>query len=123
MLHAILADTVLITHLAFILWVALGGIAVIWRPWLALVHLPAVFWGAYVELSGRICPLTPLEQQLRQAAGQQGYSGGFIDHYLIAVIYPTGLTRTHQIAIGAAVVGCNVALYVWVLYQRRRRAR
>ena len=120
MLYAALADAVLILHLAFILLVACGGVLVLFRPWFALVHLPAVCWGAYVSLAGQICPLTPIEQQWRIAAGQQGYDGGFIDHYLMAVIYPAGLTREVQIAIGIAVIGCNIVLYGLAAARRRR---
>lgn len=122
MFYTLAADAVLFGHLLFIVWVALGAAAVWWRPWLALLHLPAIAWGVYVELSGRLCPLTPIEQQLRHAAGEQGYSGGFIDHYLVAMIYPDGLTRSAQIAIGLAVIALNIVTYAALLYRSRRRA-
>ncbi|GAB3685000.1 DUF2784 domain-containing protein [Salinisphaera aquimarina] len=127
MLYALIADAVLTAHLLFILLVGLGGVLAFFWPRLVFVHIPAVCWGAYVSLSGRICPLTPLEQQLRVAAGQQGYADGFIDHYLVALIYPAGLTRSIQIAIGVAVIGVNVVLYGLLLYRwvctRRREDR
>lgn len=123
MFYALLADAVLIGHFLFIVWVACGAVAVNWRPGLVFAHLPAIGWGVYVELSGRLCPLTPLEQQLRRAAGEQGYAGGFIDHYLVALIYPDGLTRSAQIAIGMAVLGFNIAAYAALLYRRRRKDR
>lgn len=119
MIYALAADAVLALHLAFIVWVAVGGAAALWRPWLAWLHLPAAAWGVFVSLSGRLCPLTPLEQWLRVAAGEQGYAGGFIDHYLIALVYPSGLTRDMQIGIGLFVVSLNVGLYGWLLYRRR----
>ena len=121
MVHALAADAVLVVHLGFILWVALGAAAVAWRVWIAALHLPALCWGVYVSLAGRICPLTPLEQQLRRAAGEQGYSGSFIDHYLVPLIYPEALTRSGQVALGVAVIGFNLAIYAIVLYRRRRR--
>ena len=123
MFYALLADGVLIGHFLFIVWVALGALAVNWRPALVFAHLPAIGWGVYVELSGRLCPLTPLEQQLRRAAGEQGYAGGFIDHYLVALIYPDGLTRSAQIAIGLGVLGLNIVAYTALLYRRRRKDR
>lgn len=120
MWYALAADAVLVAHLAFIVLVACGGLlAAVW-PRLVFVHVPTVCWAAYVSFSGRLCPLTPLEQALRRAAGEAGYSGGFIDHYLMALIYPAGLTRSAQILIGATVVGVNVALYAWLGYRARR---
>ena len=92
----VLADAVLVIHGLFIAWAALGAIAVWRRPRLAALHLPALAWAVWIETSGRICPLTPLENSLRRAAGQAGYSGGFIDHYLGGIIYPAGLTRQAQ---------------------------
>ena len=119
MIHALAADAVLALHMAFIVWVAAGALAVLWQPWLAMAYLPAAGWAVFISLTGRICPLTPIEQQLRIAAGEQGYAGGFIDHYLIAVIYPSGLTREMQIGIGVAVLVFNAALYGWLIYRHR----
>lgn len=115
------ADAVLVLHLAFIAFAALGGLLVVRWPRAAWLHLPAVAWGVWIELSHGICPLTPLENALRRAAGQAGYPGGFIDHYLAALIYPAGLTPRHQLAIAAVLVAVNIVLYGWAL--RRHRAK
>jgi hypothetical protein len=122
MLYRLLADAVLIVHLAFVLWVALGAFAV-WRwPWSATLHIPAVAWGAYIELAGALCPLTHLEVDLRQRGGQAGYSGGFIDHYITGCLYPEGLTRTQQIVLGIVVFAVNALVY-WRLVRRLRHAK
>lgn len=114
------ADVVVALHFAFVAFVALGGLFV-WRwPRVAWVHLPAVAWGAYVEFSGSICPLTPLENRLRAAGGLATYEGGFIDRYIMPILYPVGLTRDTQLWLGVALVGINVAAYVFAW---RRRAR
>ena len=119
MLDALLADGVLLLHALFIAWVVLGGLAVLRWPWLAWLHLPAVGWGVWIEWSGGICPLTPLEQRLRVTGGEAGYSGGFIEHYLTAAIYPEGLTRETQFVMGAVVLAVNVAIYAVVIARRR----
>ena len=116
MLERILADFLVILHLTFICFVILGGVLVIRWKWVSFLHIPTVVWGALIEFQGWICPLTPLEQNLRHLAGQSGYTGGFIEHYLIPLIYPSGLTRTLQIAIGTFVIFINLAIYGWVLY-------
>lgn len=116
------ADAVLAAHLAFVLFVVCGGLLVLRKPRLAWLHLPAVAWGAFVELSGAICPLTPLEVALRQGAGEAGYGGDFVEHYLVALIYPLGLTRELQMAIGAAVLLINLLVYS-VLWRRRSDRR
>jgi hypothetical protein len=116
------ADLVLVVHLAFVLFVVLGGLLVMWRRWLATLHLPAVLWGASLEFFGWICPLTPLEQELRRAAGQAGYSGGFIEHYILPVLYPPGLTPQVQSLLGALVLGINGLIYA-LLIMRWRRTR
>ena len=122
MFHRLAADAVLLLHLGFILFVLLGGVlAVRWRRE-PLLHLPAVAWGVYIELSGGLCPLTPLENRLRIAAGDAGYAGGFIEHYLLALIYPAGLTQDVQYVLAAIVVGVNALAYGWV-WRRRRRPR
>ena len=109
--HALLADAVLTLHGLFILFVIAGGVLV-WRwPRLAWLHLPAVAWGAWIAWTGGYCPLTPLENDLRLAAGQAGYGGGFIEHYLLGTIYPEGLTRGAQIAAGTFVAVLNLAVY------------
>jgi hypothetical protein len=118
MLYRLAADAVLAAHLAFVLFVACGGLLVLRTPRLAWLHLPAVAWGAYVELSGSICPLTPLEVTLRRDAGEAGYGGDFIGHYLAALIYPPGLTRELQMALGAAALLLNLIVY-FILWRRR----
>ena len=118
MINQLLADLVVVIHLLFIVFVALGGLLALrwrWVPWL---HLPAAAWGGFVELTGRICPLTPLENQLRRAAGSAGYEGDFIEHYLLPVIYPAGLTREIQFGLAALLVVINVMIYA-VVWRRR----
>jgi hypothetical protein len=122
MWQAVAADAVLVVHALFVAWVVLGGLAVLRWPWLAIAHLPAAAWGVWIEWSGRICPLTPLEVALREAAGQQGFRGGFIEHHLTAAIYPEGLTREIQLLLGAIVLAVNVAVYALLLRRRRRMA-
>jgi hypothetical protein len=118
----LLANLVLIVHLAFVLFAALGGLlALRWR-YAPLVHVPAVAWGAYIEISGGVCPLTPLENRLREAAGASGYQGGFLEHYLVALLYPTGLSRGAQFALAAVLVLLNIGIYAAV-WRRRRRGR
>ena len=119
MIYRLLADVVFLAHLAFVLFVVLGGIAVWLRPKLAWLHVPAVAWGALIEFAGWICPLTPWEQSLRQLAGERGYSGGFVEYYLFPVLYPEGLTRDVQIALGLIVLTVNVIAYSLIV---RRRA-
>ena len=122
MIHRFLADAVLVLHLAFILFVVLGGFLVLRRPRIAWLHVPVFLWGAAIEFGGWICPLTPLEKWLRELGGEGAYAGGFIAHYLIALIYPEGLTRNIQLLIGAGVLAINAAIYLR-LWQRRRARR
>lgn len=113
------ADAVLLVHLAFILFALLGAaLTPRWR-WIPLVHVPAAAWGFFVELTGRICPLTDLENYLRIKAGQSGYAESFIEHYLLAIIYPTGLTREVQFVLAGVVIIINTAIYGWLVYARR----
>ncbi len=116
------ADLVLITHLAFVLFVVLGGLLVIRWPWLAWVHVPVAVYGAIIEFLGFICPLTPLENSLRQRGGEAGYAGGFIEHYITATIYPAGLTRGIQLVLGVGVLVLNAIVYTIVVRRERRRA-
>ena len=111
MIWRVLADTVLILHLLFVIFVVLGGWLVAWRPKLIWAHLPVVAWGIWIEFSGATCPLTPLENWLRMRGGEAGYSGGFIEHYLTSFLYPDGLTRDTQFLIGAGVIAVNLAAY------------
>jgi hypothetical protein len=121
MTDRLLADAVLLLHGLFILFAVLGGLLV-WRwPRLAWLHLPAAAWAAWVVSAGWICPLTPLENALRRSAGEAGYSGGFVEHYLLGLIYPEGLTRPVQIALGLGVVLLNAVLYALLISGRIRR--
>jgi hypothetical protein len=122
MLFRLAADAVLLSHLAFILFALLGAaFAVRWR-WIPVIHLPAAAWGFYAELTGRICPLTYLENFLRIKAGQSGYTESFVEHYLVAIIYPAGLTREIQFALAAVVIAVNMVVYGW-LFVRWRASR
>jgi hypothetical protein len=123
MVFAALALVTVLLHLSFILFVVFGGFAVARRPRLAALHLACVAWGAYVSLANRICPLTPLENWFRRRAGAEGYAGDFLQHYLLAVIYPTGLTVTAQQALGAGVIVLNVCVYAGIVWSRRGRLR
>ena len=116
-----LADLVVLTHFLFILFVVLGGLPVLRWPRLAWLHVPAVVWGALIEFTGGICPLTPLENSLREAAGDTGYQGGFIGHYLLPVIYPETLTREIQWLLGALVLLINAAVYVQLIRRHRHK--
>ena len=113
--YRILSDLVVILHLLFIVFVVAGGVLALRRPWLALLHLPAAVWGGYIEFSGTSCPLTPLENHFSRLAGEEGYAGGFIEHYLLPVIYPAGLTADVQIGLGLFVVAINLVVYSFVL--------
>lgn len=116
-----LADAVVLVHLLFVAFVVAGG-ALLWRwPRVAWLHLPAALWGVAVEWTGWICPLTPLENRLRHAAGQQGYEGGFVERYLLPLLYPEALARDTQLVLGAAVLAINIVCYA--LWWRRRRSR
>lgn len=120
MIARIAADALVLIHLAFVAFVVLGGLLVAWRTRIAWLHLPAAAWGAWIALSGTICPLTPLENHFRRLAGQTGYPGGFIEHYLIPLLYPAGLTPPLQRWLGALVVLVNLAVYAGVLLALRR---
>jgi len=118
--YRILADLVVGVHALFVAFVVVGGLlALRWR-WVAVLHLPAAVWGALIEFRGWICPLTPVENSLRAAAGEAGYQGGFIEHYLLPVLYPAGLTRNVQLALGSVVIVVNLVVYSFLLARRRR---
>ena len=105
-------------HLCFILFALLGGmLALRWR-WVPLVHFPAVAWAFFVEMTAGICPLTQIENDFRERAGQSGYADSFIEHYLLGVIYPAGLTRDVQFVLAATVVVVNIAIYSWLVFHR-----
>lgn len=123
MIHRIAADAVLVLHLLFVLWAVLGGLAVLWRAKLAFLHLPALAWGIWIEASHGICPLTPLENHFRALAGESGYAGGFIEHYLVPLIYPPGLGAAQQWLLALALVAINAAVYVGVWRRYRNAGR
>jgi len=120
MVYQILADILVVLHFVFICFVIAGGLLVLRWRWVALIHLPVVLWGALVELMSWVCPLTPLENWLRRAAGGQGYSGGYIEHYLIPIIYPGGLTHEIQMMLGGFVIVINLIIYT-VVFRRYSR--
>ncbi|MDP1774898.1 MAG: DUF2784 domain-containing protein [Methylobacter sp.] len=117
MIYRLLADSVLVLHLLFIGFVIFGGLLARRLSWIALAHLPAACWGAFIELTGGLCPLTLMEVEFRQTAGDAGYSGSFIEHYLLPVIYPAGLTRDIQFGLAGFVILINVAIYGVLVYR------
>jgi hypothetical protein len=119
----LLADLIVVIHFAFVVFVVLGGLLVLRWPWLALVHVPAALWGAAIEFAGWVCPLTPLEESLRRRAGGAGYSGGFIEHYILPLLYPGALTRSIQIILGIAVLTVNLLIYGYLLRRRAVRSK
>lgn len=118
----LLADSVALFHAAFVVFVVTGGLLVIRWPRAALLHVPAAIWGALIEFGGWVCPLTPLENYLRGRAGEAGYSGGFVEHYVLRALYPSGLTPRIQWGLGLFVILVNAAAYGYILRKRRRRA-
>ena len=120
---ALAADALVVLHLAFVLFVVFGGLLV-WRwPRWAWVHVPAFAWGAVIEFNNWVFPLTPLEQRFRVAAGEAGYSGGFVEHYLLPLLYPEGLTREIQLGLGLFVLGVNALVYGVLLWRKRQKGR
>jgi len=122
MIYRVLADLILVLHLAFIVFVVAGGLLALRLGWVPLVHLPAALWGVFIEASGGVCPLTPLENALRRAAGDSGYAGGFIEHYLVPAIYPPALSHQVQLELAGLVVLANVLVYS-VVWRQHRSAR
>ena len=118
----LLADALVVLHLGFIVFVVAGGFAALRWPRIAWLHLPAVAWAIVVEATATICPLTPIENHWRRQAGDAGYPGGFVEHYLIPIVYPAGLTPRGQLALAFAVAAINVVVYVIVLRRRRTGA-
>ncbi len=121
MIYRVAADFVLVTHFAFIVLVVAGGLMVFRYAWFAWIHLPAACWGAFVELTGRICPLTTLENYLRVRAGQEGYADSFVEHYIFPVIYPAGLTRNIQLVLAGMIIAVNVIIYATILLRKKRQ--
>lgn len=120
MTYRLLADFTLVVHLAFVVFVVIGGLLALRWPKAALVHIPIAIYGAAIEFIGFVCPLTPLEVWLRRRGGEAGYEGGFIEHYVTAALYPAGLTREIQFTLGALVIAVNVVIYA-VVWRRARR--
>ena len=121
MLNHFLAVATLSLHAVFVGLVVFGAVFALWRPWVLFLQVPAMLWGAYIELSGGICPLTTLENRFRERAGMAGYEESCLEHYIFRALYPEGLTRESQLGLAAVVMLVNVALYVW-LYVRARSA-
>ena len=117
--YHLLADLVVLAHFAFVLFVVLGGLLAVRWPGVVWLHLMAAVWGAAVEFTGWICPLTPLENWLRQRAGEGAYGDDFLARYLLPLLYPEGLTRPMQITLGVLVVVVNLLIYGWILYRKR----
>ena len=121
MIYRWLADVVVVVHGAFVVFVIVGAfLALRWR-WLVWLHVPAAIWGVLIEYAGWICPLTPLENALRARAGESGYTGDFIEHYVLRALYPQGLTRTTQLVLGSLALGVNIAAYTLLIRQSRSR--
>ena len=120
LLYRVAADLLVLLHLAFIIFVVAGGLAVFKWPWMAFLHIPAAVWGAMIEYKGWICPLTPWENTLRKLAGEEGYTEGFIEHYILQIIYPPGLTRDIQTTLGTVVLVINLLIYAVLLYRLLR---
>ena len=121
MLAKVSADLLVAVHFAFIVFVVLGGFLVLKWGKVAILHIPCVLWGGLIEFSGWICPLTPVERYLREVAGGEAYSGGFIDHYIMPLVYPTGLTREMQISLGIIILISNLGIYGLVIFRRTKR--
>ncbi len=113
-----IADLIVLFHFAFVVFVVLGGLLALRWPRVVWLHVPAVIWGALVEFTGWICPLTPLENRLRAAAGESGYDGDFIAHYILPALYPNGLTRNDQLMLGGIALAINVAIYALVIVRK-----
>ena len=121
MLLRIAADLIVLVHFAFVIFVVAGGLLALKWPKVAYLHIPAAVWGAWIGFANWICPLTPLENHLRRLTGEAGYAGGFIEHYIVGILYPAGLTAGTRVILGVAVVAAN--LLVYRVYFARRRSR
>jgi hypothetical protein len=119
-IYSLLADLVVVAHLAFILFVVAGGLLAVRFRRALWIHLPAALWGALIEFAGGICPLTPLENRLRLKAGELGYEGSFVEHHMLPIVYPEELTRNGQILLGGLVLVVNALVYAFLLRRRRQ---
>lgn len=115
----ILGNLILVLHFAFVAFSVLGGFLVLWKRWIAWLHVPSVLWSSFVNLFGRVCPLTPLENRFRRLAGQAGYEGGFIQHYIALLVYPGGMPRRLELIAGFSVLIWNSLVYALVVSLRR----
>lgn len=123
MIYRWMADGVVLLHAAFVVFVVVGGFIVLRWRWLVWAHVPAAIWGVLIEYAGWICPLTPLENVLRERAGQAGYSGDFIEHYVLRALYPAGLTASVQWILGSVALAANIVAYALVIRQRAASRR
>ena len=121
MIYRIAADAILLLHLAFTLFAVLGGLLVLRRPALLWLHLAAVLWGVAIEWADWICPLTPLENFLRERGGEAGYAGGFIEHYIVLLLYPENLAIELRYLLGLGLVATNLIIYGYVFLARHRQ--
>jgi hypothetical protein len=121
-LSRLLADIVLLLHVAFVIFALFGGLIVLCRRWVALIHLPVLLWASLVNIASWTCPLTPLENALRSLAGQAGYEGGFVEHYIMPLVYPDIMTRDLEIVSGFLVLACNGLIYAFVIRRVRRHS-
>lgn len=119
--YRLAADTMMIAHLLYIIFVVVGGLIAFRARWILWLHVPAVAWAIYVQFVGRLCPLTTWEVGLRQRAGEAGFEGGFIEHYLVPLIYPANMPAALPLLLGTAVIVINATLYGWLIVQTRRR--
>jgi hypothetical protein len=122
MLYRILAEATLLAHAGFVVFAVLGGLLVVRHRRLAWAHVPAALWAAAIEFAGWICPLTPLENWFRARAGVAGYGSGFVEHYILPVLYPTALTREVQVVLGVSVLVVNAGIYCWVVRRGKRES-
>jgi hypothetical protein len=116
----LLADSILLFHFAFVVFALFGGVAVLYKRWVLWLHLPVVLWSSVVNLAGWICPLTPMENMFRSLAGQAGYEGGFVEHYIKPLVYPVGMPRELELVAGVSVLVWNVFVYTFVAFWMRR---
>jgi hypothetical protein len=121
MIYRILAEATMFVHFAYLVFVVVGGLMALRWGWILLLHAPAFVWGGVMSLMGWICPLTPLENRFRRLAGEEGYDTGFIEHYIVSILYPPGLTRTHQIALGLGLLLLNGIVYAYLARRRFTR--
>lgn len=122
-IYSVLADLLMLFHFAFVVFVLCGGLLLFWRPWFIWLHLPAFVWGGYVEITGGICPLTPLEISLRYQGAQRGFDTSFVEHYILPLLYPPGLTREIQILMGISVLLLNLIVYAVFIVRRYQRRK